>query len=418
MPVNCNKVRSELTKDLPSHANIRLWVGAWRRGVSWNHAKIIAVDGKHLHTGGHNMWDPHYLEFDPVHDLSLEMEGEVAMDGHLFANRQWDFVESRQSTFWGLLGSKMPDSMPQVAKVRVTVSEWPVGATSEYPPSFKTRVVSDVSESGDSEGSVPIITMGRYGCLSQKDRPSDDAFLAMLGSAEKIIHLALQDLGPVCIPGTKISLPGCVWPDGYLSTLAKVIWEKGVDVEIIVSNPSSIPGGLSPTEANYGNGWSCVDVAAEIIKRIKRDFPDADDGALRSKVQDNLRVAFIREERGNTWEDGMTMGMHAKHFIVDDIATYIGSQNLYVCDLAEWGVVIDNAEQTQKFMDEYWNPMWKHSHTGEDLDVDAVMDGLDIDRDGADASDLDDEMKEKMKQAELANAGVGSGTQMYDDAEC
>jgi len=32
----------------------------------------------------------------------------------------------------------------------------------------------------------------------------------------------------------------------------------------------------------------------------------------------------------------MTMGNHSKHFIVDDIATYIGSQNLYVCDLAEW----------------------------------------------------------------------------------
>lgn len=87
------------------------------------------------------------------------------------------------------------------------------------------------------------------------------------------------------------------------------------------------------------------------------------------------------------------------------MAAYIGSQNLYVCDLAEWGVLIDDEETIQKFMAEYWTPMWENSHTGEDVDVDAVMDGLDIDRDGADPSEIDDETKEQMKIAELANAG-------------
>lgn len=410
MPVNCNGIRDQLTQDLPDDANIQFWVGAWRRGCSWNHSKIIAVDGKHLHTGGHNMWDGHYLEFDPVHDLSLEMEGEVAYDGHLFANRQWDFLESRQETFWGTVGSKLPDSMPQIAKVRVIISEWPEGEASEHPPEFRTQNVKSVAEAdGPLEDTVPIITMGRYGCLTHKDRPSDAAFLAMLGSAQKIIHLAIQDLGPVCIPHLNVGLPGCVWPNDYLNVLAKVLWERGVDVEIVLSNPHSIPGGLSPMEANYGNGWSCVDVAAEIIKRIKKQYPDAEDSELRTKIEDNLRITFIREELGSTWNDGMSLGMHAKHFIVDDVATYVGSQNLYMCDLAEWGVVIDDVEQTKKFMDTYWNPLWKHSYTGEDVDVDAVMDGLEIERDGGDATDLDDEMKEQMRKAELANAGVSSG---------
>ena len=112
----------------------------------------------------------------------------------------------------------------------------------------------------------------------------------------------------------------------------------------------------------------------------------------------------------------MTMGMHAKHFIIDDVATYIGSQNLYVCDLAEWGVVIDDEEKTKSMMEEYWNPMWEHSFTGEDVDVEAVMDGLDIDRDGADPSEIDDETKEMMKIAELANAGCAK-LDVYDHDE-
>jgi phosphatidylserine/phosphatidylglycerophosphate/cardiolipin synthase-like enzyme len=64
-PVNCDAVLRALTEDLPDDANIQLWVGAWRKGVSWNHAKIISVDGRYLHTGGHNMWDAHckFLSF-------------------------------------------------------------------------------------------------------------------------------------------------------------------------------------------------------------------------------------------------------------------------------------------------------------------------------------------------------------------
>lgn len=411
MPVNCNKVIKELTKDLKKDANIRLWVGAWRKGVSWNHAKIIAVDGRYLHTGGHNLWDPHYLKFNPVHDLSLEMEGRVTHDGHLFANEQWAFVEKKQSSMLGSVVDKLPDYLPMAIPTRVTVSEFPTGKAEEFPPEYKKRFVPKYMK---LQGEVPIITMGRYGALLRKDRPSDDAFLAMLGSAKTIIRMALQDLGPVCLPGTKVALPGCIWPDEYLSCLARVMWERGVDVEIALSNPGSIPGGLSPTEACYGNGWSCVDVAAEIIKRIKKQFPDAEDDDLRKKVTENLRVCFIREKQGKAWKDGTTMGMHAKHFIIDDVCTYIGSQNLYVCDLAEWGVVIDSADQSKKFMDEYWHPMWKYSYTDEDCDVQEVMDGLDIDRDGEDPKKASEETKKLMAQAEKANMGVASGDEYYD----
>lgn len=406
VPVNCDAVRDMLMADMPEDANIHLWVGAWRRGVSWNHAKIIAVDGKYLHTGGHNMWDPHYLQFDPIHDLSLEMEGECAIDGHRYANRQWDFLKTKHETFWGTISSKMPDHLPQVSKNRVIVSEWPEGAE-EHPPVFRLKYVEDMAE--EVEGAVPILTVGRYGALTHKARPSDDAFLAMFDSAQTIIRLALQDLGPVCLPvGDKIPLPGTCWPKNYFEALGRAIWERGVDVEIALSNPGSIPAGLSPLEACYGNGWDCNDVSSEIIKTITKNYPDAEDGELRQKVADNLRVCFIREEFGSTWEDEQTLGMHAKHFIVDDVATYIGSQNLYVCDLAEWGVVIDDEETTKNIMEEYWIPMWANSFTGEDVDVDAVMDGLDIDRNGADPSEIDEEIKEQMKIAELAHAGCAN----------
>jgi phosphatidylserine/phosphatidylglycerophosphate/cardiolipin synthase-like enzyme len=373
-------------------------VGAWRNGASWNHAKLIAVDGKYLHTGGHNLWHAHYLEHSPVHDLSLELAGKIAHCGHLYANAHWEYIERKQSKFIGRIVDALPDALPTVLKMRMTITEFPHGDASEFPPSYRRSLVPKYDNLGDSirhlddsireDGAINMIAIGRKGQIGDCDKSSDSAFIAMIESAKKIIRMGLQDLGPVCIPGTKVALPGCTWPHQYLSAIGKVIWTKGVDVEIVLSNPGSIPGGLSGTEANYGNGWSCVDVAAEIIKEIRKQFPDADDADLRQKVAENLRICFLRSAAGNAWADGNTKGMHAKHFIVDDVTCYVGSQNLYVCDLAEWGVVIDNAEQVRKIKRDYWDVMWKYSYTGEDVDVQEVMDGLEIDRDGADPSTL------------------------------
>mmetsp|Transcript_5529 Transcript_5529/g.16066 ORF Transcript_5529/g.16066 Transcript_5529/m.16066 type:complete len:356 (-) Transcript_5529:612-1679(-) len=302
--------------------------------------------------------------------------------------------------------------MPLAMKTRVTISEYPVGKADEYAPKYDrplmpTRV--------PVEGRVPIISMGRYGAIVPMKRPSDDAFVAMIGAAKTIVRLALQDLGPVCIPGTKVSLPGCIWPKTYLQELGRVIWERGVDVEIALSNPNSIPGDLRPTDANYGNGWSCVDVAAEIIKTIRDQFPAAKDGELREKVANNLRVCFIREGAlGAKWEDGKTMGMHAKHFIVDDLMVYIGSQNLYVCDLAEWGVVIDDESAASKIMDEYWHPMWQASFTGEDCCVQSVMDGLKINREAPPVRNPLNRQSMAMAAAAAASPGHASES-MYDE---
>mmetsp|Transcript_15693 Transcript_15693/g.33163 ORF Transcript_15693/g.33163 Transcript_15693/m.33163 type:complete len:578 (-) Transcript_15693:154-1887(-) len=388
MPVNCNGVIKALTKDLPEGSKLQLWVGAWRKGFSWNHAKLIAVDGVYLHTGGHNLWDAHYLKNNPVHDLSMELEGKVARDGHRFANQQWTFINSKQDTCVGCVVDTLPDYLPLALRTRVTVSEWPKDEIPTFPPQFTKSVVAKSARLSELEDKsrVPLISIGRQGSmLYNTSRPSDDAILAMINSSQKIIRLVLQDLGPVCLPGTKKALPGLVWPKEYLAAIGKAIYERGVDIEMVLSNPNSIPGSLKGTEANYGNGWDCVDVAAEIIKSIQKQHSDVDDVKLRAMVMDNLRICFIRHDKSSQYEDGKTIGLHSKHFIVDDTCCYIGSQNLYMCDLAEWGIVIDSEEEVKKIMSDYFTPMWNNSFTGDDVDVEKVMDGLNVDRDGEQA---------------------------------
>jgi hypothetical protein len=104
----------------------------------------------------------------------------------------------------------------------------------------------------------------------------------------------------------------------------------------------------------------------------------------RQKLVNNLRVLFLWLVAGQKWEDGMTLALHSKHMIVDQSACLVGIQNLYVCDLAKWGILMDNEAETKKVLDEYWAPMWKASYNPEDCDVREVMEGLDKDRNGED----------------------------------
>ena len=36
--------------------------------------------------------DAHYLKNDPVRDLSTEVEGPIARDGHMFLNEMWKYI--------------------------------------------------------------------------------------------------------------------------------------------------------------------------------------------------------------------------------------------------------------------------------------------------------------------------------------
>eukprot|EP00746_Dinoflagellata_sp_MGD_P142371 gnl/MRDRNA2_/MRDRNA2_75349_c0_seq1.p1 gnl/MRDRNA2_/MRDRNA2_75349_c0~~gnl/MRDRNA2_/MRDRNA2_75349_c0_seq1.p1 ORF type:complete len:697 (+),score=158.91 gnl/MRDRNA2_/MRDRNA2_75349_c0_seq1:89-2179(+) len=414
MPTDCDAVVEMLTKDLPTDSNIKLYVGAWREGVSWNHSKIIAVDGKYLFEGGHNLWDAHYLQTDPVHDLSMEAEGQVAMDGHVFANKMWGYVRKIDEDYW--LRRMAPDWVPLLVNSRVNFSQWPKVDTAEYPPMYSPASQPLPLAEAVEQGDLPMLTMGRYGAIHSNEgangNPSDSAIVAMFESAQKIIRLSLQDLGPLTMPtpGALRAIPGGVWPEAYLRALGLAIYQRGVDVEIVLSNPFACPGKLSPLTANYGNGWTTTDVAAEIIKAILKNVEEGevDDEKLRQMVQENLRVTTMCiQDKQQQFPEGSTVGNHSKFFIVDDLCYYIGSQNLYICNLAEWGIIIDNEEQTQKVMEEYWNPMWEQSYRETATNVDDVMDGLNIDRTGCAEEDASEEDKVAALKAKRANAGEG-----------
>ena len=128
-----------------------------------------------------------------------------------------------------------------------------------------------------------------------------------------------------------MAVPGFDWPSKHLMAFGRAL-ARGVDVEMVLSNIGAFDQG------GYANGWSCNDVAAHILRTIPLQYPDfynnhnKDDGInktlLTEVATERLRIGFLRGSFGNEYSNGNEIPLHTKHFIIDDIAAYIGSESI------------------------------------------------------------------------------------------
>jgi hypothetical protein len=85
-----------------------------------------------------------------------------------------------------------------------------------------------------------------------------------------------------------------------------------------------------------------------------------------------------------------------------------------LCDLAEWGVVIDDEESVKSIKAQYWDLMWKTSYKIDDCEVDKVMDGLKISREAANQLELTKLQLEQAKQKAMATATMAAARVLGD----
>src|SRR5262249_23489512 len=168
--------------------------------------------------------------------------------------------------------------------------------------------------------------------------PSDTALVAMMDAATSSIRIAQQDIGSIRFP---FSFSG-VLPMPYLDAWTRAAI-RGVDVTVVVSNDKSFGGTGTSQADSYSNGWSLQELWNGLVQRAGELFPDR-----LADLCKHVHFAHLRSSAAATWADGRPLANHAKVVIVDDQAHYVGSQNLYDADLAEFGVIVDDQASTQK----------------------------------------------------------------------
>jgi phosphatidylserine/phosphatidylglycerophosphate/cardiolipin synthase-like enzyme len=344
---------SELTSELRAMPGSRLTVSvaAMRScavtedcdSYSWNHAKIVTVDGREAMVGGHNMWSPDYLVDNPVHDLSMRVRGPAAASASRFADRLWQYVCAN-------LGKKTSISLASFANGQSLPASACPAASAPISPSRAT-------------GDVPILAVGRLGAGITKDfaNQSELARDLMLGAAQHSIRIVQQDLG------FSFGRADTLFPDSTIDRLVDFLRRRDGHIYIVLSNP----GATGNSGSSYSNGVSLATVAKHLREGLQRRI-EARDPKLRYEIRrgpdpvnamlcERVHLAPFRFGPDDSWPGGKTIANHSKFWMIDDRAFYIGSDNMYPVNLQEFGYIVDDRKVAADVLDAYWNPLWQWS---------------------------------------------------------
>lgn len=343
---NIEKFLDELVRDAKAVPGGRLTVYAAMMqtcagestcgSFSWNHAKIVAVDGRTALVGGHNMWSPDYLVDQPIHDISMQLRGGAAADAHRFADRLWQFVCNNE-------GGAGP---ARSFLYRSGNEELLPGCLAELKPQIRPA---------NRTAGVPVLAVGRLGAgiTDEFANQGDIARVLVFGAARHSIRVAQQDIA--------FSLPGGsnpLYPELTLKAWAEFMLAGRGELFLVLSSP----GALGRSKSTYSNGIPLEAIAAKMLE-VAQGLSALPRSSVVDLLCSRFHLAPFRFGPDATWPEDQPVGNHGKFWMVDDRYFYIGSDNLYPVDLQEFGYILDDRVAGAELRRSYWDPLWKWSRS-------------------------------------------------------
>ncbi|WP_237297192.1 hypothetical protein [Streptomyces sp. 3211] len=112
-----------------------------KTAFSWNHSKLVVVDGSSVITGGINSWKGDYLETShPVSDVDLALSGPAAGSAGRYLDSLWDWTCRNRNSWSSVWFAASPgaDCMPSLPR---PAAPW-AGATRPRSPSAASASAS------------------------------------------------------------------------------------------------------------------------------------------------------------------------------------------------------------------------------------------------------------------------------------
>ena len=387
LPENTEALLQALVRKVPSLAGSKLKVFAAAMTTSldlskptpieksWNHSKIVAIDGRWAIVGGHNLWDHDYLCAAPTHDVSMSLHGMAAWFAHRYCNRLWAYVSKHNSHEWWPIS-------------RVWSNHYDGPSSTFGDRSFPTV---EMLPENSRPGATKVLTVGRlgHGLLDDGSRANhaDLALRRAIEKAEHSVRLSLQDIAFVY----PIPPRNTFWPADILKALAGAVL-KEVDVSIVLSSPGAKTG----SGEDYSSGisldtvWSKIAYEAHLEGCEQCGTGEMSHEEVVWLTREKLRIVPFRfAARVNLWpglrnplcgqaSEAREIANHAKVMIIDDKFFYIGSQNLYTSDHQEYGWIVGGQKETAELVEKYWGPLWEASSVRADGESPAGSSDLDL----------------------------------------
>ncbi|MGW1894426.1 phospholipase D-like domain-containing protein [Streptomyces sp. NPDC002004] len=367
-----SKYRDELRSRLGEAADdITLNVASMttsKTAFSWNHSKLLVVDGQSVITGGINDWKDDYLTTThPVSDVDLALTGPAAGSAGRYLDQLWAWTcqnKSNVTKVW-FASSRGADCMPALERDTqpapapgngdvpvIAVGGLGVGIK-DVDPSSPFR--PDLPSAPDTKCFVGVHDNTNSDRDYDTVNPEESALRALVGSAKSHIEISQQDLNATCPPLPRYDIR---LYDALADKMA-----SGVKVRIVVSDPANRGAVGSGGYSQIKSLNEVSDVLRERLARITGGQPQA-----KAAMCANLQLATARTADSATWADGKPYAQHHKLVSVDGSAFYIGSKNLYPSWLQDFGYIVENPESAQQLKTDLLDPQWKYSQATASFD--------------------------------------------------
>ncbi len=417
---NVGKYGMAIPKELANISELTDWTKQFAQYIlpaaSWNHAKIFAINGCQLVTGGANYWNSWYTTGAKwLFDLSMNVSGDTAVDAHQFANYLWKYLgdipgsdkisccmenSTGKIAEWSDKGkapqfADFPENVGTTAALTVARNgNWP--SLRGFPMQvadgirdFFINVLAVVAETrlGPGNPVTPFAVRGlddsnawfRNALSKVRINPAawasryarnyaiSQAQSSVRFSQQKFVmdDLADRDTYKKLIAeinkALKINWNGYVWPFDTLSALGYALANisrsapQSNGIQIVSSTPSAKENYEDPVSGQeFKSKLTGMMAGMEALGYI----------TFEGKIPDIVEK-WLTYRRVDTKSSEAEHGNHSKLVVVDDAVCYVGSDNAYPCYNEEFGIWIDDKQAISSFVRDYWNGLWAFARAAE-----------------------------------------------------
>lgn len=370
----------------------------------WNHAKIVAADGKYALVGGHNLWPHNYADYPPVHDISLFICGTAAHSAQKFADILWTSSQTnltKRNTWtrfykYDYASWNFPGHDDGIKGYGRKLDRW-----EKTPPNLSMYVdgdivIPDFLQGKDSTNNNSVLGVSRFTITDSTlnthmgirtpsyPSPSEKAKQWVATSATNRLYICQQDL--LFKGAENIKNHNTIrWIADALSNNQELV------VKIVVSSINA----KSKDGSAYSWGSGAFGTYKEIYQILRERHYN--DRAKWSSVVHRLHVApfcftdvnVSRFGAGHVWSESDKYrgksaqfstkvplpkfysskypepANHSKFYMgVSNDGTgmyYVGSDNMYPHDLFEYGYMVSDMDAVKLMYKSYWTKVWQYS---------------------------------------------------------
>ncbi|EHA47812.1 hypothetical protein MGG_09426 [Pyricularia oryzae 70-15] len=412
-----------ISKVITSVANaiIGSSVGGLIPPVTWNHAKIVAVNGRALLTGGGNYFDLYASGQDSLIDSDITILGDAAVSGHRYADYLWKYLNSNHlgydnaSQAWstlladpaprhGIPLARQPAPMFPAATPRLK-GDVPVLAMSkignfnpagaiEYPaqvitairdvfyqlvwaktPSWLPLVAELTSDARldsafEDVGVNPATWASRAARAQAVSQAQDYVILsqAMLVNWVMVPETAWQKLVAKINDDMNIGWDGKIWPFDLLISIAQAIInieqnhkDDPDPTKAVFIMVSLLASPTDPAPQGYQDTTTIADLTsrvAAILKSVGNLSKDEASDMMARRF--HVKRSVLNPPAGSGGSAAVKK-LHTKVVDVDGKLMYTGSDNAYPQWNEQFGVWIEDVDGIKAWEDGFFWGFWERA---------------------------------------------------------